>query len=368
MAQQGPAPQQQAAVVPVPPAYNQWRKTIQEYTHHLIPCDGTNKTDVRGLIDVFDAMRRWTNIPEAICLTALGSLTKEVLRDGIYHFLEANQALPIGWADVKIYIQNAYLEDDEPDYQRKELERSQQGAFEGIKEYSKGFQRALGRAYTPLQLLDPVHLARVIRSYIRGIYTGEVREKVYDSQPVTLQNAIDSSHIYATSKKLRAERNGPRMENDAFPCPEPRRPEQQRREEAMDVGYLTQSAPFPLPLLKKTEPLHEKYEGLDKRMKTLQKQMTAMMKAQEKQQEEMKEYLQKNVENQRGQRRQWSPPQDRQRNPPQDRPWYPPQERPDRRKWDASGKPYCLRCGVLGHMIRECAALAQVDTPQDQGN
>ena len=381
MAQQGPAQpaagqaaaQAAAAAIQVPPAYNQWRKTISDYTHHAIPCDGTNKREVRILIDDFDAMRRWTNVPENVCLTALGSLTRDVMRDGIFQFIQGHQGQAITWVDVRTYIQNAFLEDDEPEYQRKELERSSQGVFEGIKEYSNAFQKALGRAYTHAQLQDPVHLARVIGSYIRGINLGEVREKVYDSQPVTLLQAMERAHTFSVSKKLRAEKNGPRLEDDVFPTPAPR-----RREEAMDVGYLTHPAPFPLLPPKQSEPLGDRFEGLDKKLKTLQKQLTALLKTQEKQGEEMKQFLQRNTDDQN--RRGWNrlqdqrwgppppPPPDRYGNAPRNRQGNPSQDRQDRRKWDDNGKPYCLRCGALGHMIRECAALGPVDGPTDQGN
>ena len=376
MAQHGPAPAAQAAAqaaaaaqgVPgalpaIPPAYNQWRKTIAEYTRHMMPCSGASKAEVRSLIEVIDSLRQWTQLPENICLTALGSLTRDVLRDGIYQFLEARQGQVVGWDDVKTYIQNAYLEDNEPEYQKEELERSQQGAYEGIKEYGKGFLKAVGRAYTNLQLQDPIHLGRVIKSYIRGIYLGEVREKVYDSQPATLQQAMERSHTFSTSKKLRAERNGPRLEHDAFPIPV-----QARREEAMDVGYLTQTAPWPAIVgAKKVEAEKDRYDELEKKLTILQNKLGTLLKAQEKQAEGMKQFLQDTARQGR-QNRQRAPPQNRQRALPQDRQWTPPQNRPDRRKWDDKGTPYCLKCGTLGHMVRECAGVEKAQPPPTQGN
>ena len=92
---QQPAAAQAAPAAVNPPLYLQWRKTITDYTRNLLPCDGSNKPEVRTLLDSFEALRQWTTIPEAICITALGFLTKDILRDSLLTFLQNNAQ--VGW-------------------------------------------------------------------------------------------------------------------------------------------------------------------------------------------------------------------------------------------------------------------------------
>ena len=277
---QQPAQGQAAPVVAQQPLYAAWRKTITDYTRNLMACDGSNKPEIRALLDSFEALRQWTTIPEPVCITALGYLTKDMLRDSLLTFLQNNAQ--VGWNQVRTHIENTFLENNEPDYQRRELEKIQQGTYEDAREYSQHYKKALARAYTPVQLQDPVHLGRVVRCYIRGLYNGDIREKVYDSTPATLEEAMQNAHTYAHSRTMRAERNGPKLDNH------PHSQEGNRRkEEPMDVGYLTQAVRTveidqknPEPIQKVVNHRDDRVEGVEKKLRGMQKQITSLTKGQ----------------------------------------------------------------------------------------
>ena len=316
---------------PQQPLYIQWRKTISDYTKHLPPCDGSNKAEVRNMLDCFEALRQWTAIPDQVCMTVVGFITKDILRDSVLAFLLQNpQAV---WAQVRAHIENIFLEDDEPDFQRRELEKIRQGTFEDSREYSQHYLKALGRAYTQAQLQDPIHLERVIRCYVRGLHSGDVREKVYDSQPQTLQEAMNRAHAYSKSRKLRAERNGPNLDTDPFKTDVLR-----RKEEPMDIGYLNQAINPGISDQQKADPADERLEGMEKKLKGMQKQIGGLTKGMA----EIKAHVKSLVETDSNR-----PTPPRQQPPAGNRPQGAPQRRPDQRQWDKKGVPFCLRCGDL---------------------
>ena len=274
---------------------------------------------------------------------------------------------------MRAHIEDTFLENNEPDFQRRELEKIQQGTYEDAREYSQHYLKALNRAYTNAQLQDPVHLERVIRCYIRGLHSGDVREKVYDSLPATLQQAMTFAHTFAHSKTMRAERNGPKLEYQPFPPEGPR-----RKEEPMDVGYLTQAMKTPEAVQKPPESAQkagdpdERVDGLERKLKGMQKQITSLTKGQEalnkgqgtltKGLDAMRSDIKRLVE-----MGTYRAPAGGQQPPPQN---YQEQQpgRPDNRKWNDQGVPYCLRCGGLGHLGRECTGLTAQTSRRDQGN
>ena len=319
----------------------QWRKTVGDYTRNLTPCDGSNKSDLRNLLDIFDALIAWTGLPDNMCLTTLGFLTRDVLRESILAYIRTH---PAGnWLDVKAYIQDTFLEDNELDYQRSQLERIQQGTFEEVRDYSQHYVKALARSYTAVQLQDPIHLERVIKGYVRGLNCGDVREKVYDSQPNTLQQAMDRAQACARSRRLRAERNGPNLDPEFRATRQ--KPAPARVEEPMDVGIFNLTPEdidyVRLPAIKKTaappdDALVKQVDNLDRKFKGVQKQMTAFLRTQEAMKGQLDELLERG-------------PSAARKNDKKPLP-----NRPDRRKWDSNGRPYCLQCGNLGHLRKDC--------------
>ena len=328
----------------------QWRKTVSDYTRNLTPCDGSNKGDLRNLLDIFDALIDWTGLPDNICLTTLGFLTRDVLRESILAYIRAH---PAGnWLDVKAYIQDTFLEENELEFQRSQLERIQQSTFETVRDYSQKYVKALARSYTAVQLQDPIHLERVVKGYVRGLNSGDVREKVYDSQPQTLPEAMDRAHACARSRKLRAERNGPNLEPEYRPARQ--KPAPARVEEAMDVGIFNLTPEdidyVRLPAIKQTaappdEALVKQVDNLDKKFKGVQKQMASFLRMQETMKNQLEELLKRDSS---GVRKETNKPL---------------QNRPDRRKWDDSGRPYCLQCGKLGHLRKDCHKAVSLPQP-----
>lgn len=426
MAQNAPPPAPPppgAPAVQQPPAYGIWRKTIQDYTRGMAAVDGSNKAELRAALDTVEALRQWTALPDNIALTMMGFLTTGILRSSVLTFL----TVPAGgqnqptWITLLAHITTNFLEQDEPDYQRRELEKIQQGTYEDVRDYGQHYLTALNRAYTAVQLQDPLHHNTVMRCYVRGLQSGDIREKIYDSNPNTLDEAMTRALAFSRSKVMRGERNARILEADPTTLPPTR---VVRREEPMDVNAVamevaafTPATPRPTrsPLAAPPPPdlIDKKIEALDGKVKGLQKQLTALTKGQEEMKTGMKGLQDALTTVTTGikntgpaplpathpqalyyQTTPWYPPHaappaaaprppaaQRNRRPPQkdraaqqgsSRP--PPRReeqnpRPDRRKWDDNGVPYCLKCGGHGHMMKDCsAAVVAAVRPQSQGN
>ena len=215
------------------------------------------------------------------------------------------------------------------------------------------FEKIMARGYTPQHLQDPLHIKDVITYYIRGLHCGDVREKVYDSNPQTLQEAMERSHTYSHSRGLRAERNGPYTEGV----------DTARREEPMDVAAInpngnslgtdrrTISQYASPPSTERREEKTDDLEEVKRQIKGVQKQIGKLVKDQWDFRAEITSRL---STVQHSNNRQQTQPQG-----------------PDRRKWAANGDPYCLKCGGLGHIGRFCTngVNATHQPPnKDQGN
>lgn len=160
----------------------------------------------------------------------------------------------------------------------------------------------------------------MIRTFIRGISNGDIREKVYDADPATLQDAIDRAQALARAHKLRRERNGPYVEQAPA----------ERREEPMEIGYLGEGyhmkAAAAVPSTSASA--KEDMEELKRQIKGIQTQLKKLHKDRKEGgagKQPSRGYT-GNVQRTGG----------------------------DRRRWDDSGKPYCLGCNGLGHIKRNC--------------
>ena len=198
----------------------------------------------------------WTQVDDALTLEMVDYLSKGDVAVTIRNLVEEAQAAGQNatWDAVKDRLTELYLDDDERGYRRELVDNLRQTPYQDTSEYGRKFSTAVQKAYTAPELLVPLVLQRVIKTFISSLRDKHVRTQVHLDRPATLAAAVQDAD--AASRAIsRAEVEG-------------------RTEEPMEVGALTAKAQqtFEDEVLKTLKGLQGQCTGLQKQIHKLEKE------------------------------------------------------------------------------------------------
>ena len=168
------------------------REKVKQHAKTVGECDGTNRRALREWIQAVDRTKVWTEAPDNAIVEMVASLMTGPLATHLTMVKEAavaNQG-PLTWDMIKAEAKRQFLEIDEDESLRENVDNMVQGAHEETQSYVQRYQQALRVAYTAQDLAVPLVRDRIIRNFIKGIRNFEVRKQVHLARPGTLDQVF----------------------------------------------------------------------------------------------------------------------------------------------------------------------------------
>ena len=171
------------------------RDTIRDLIRQTSQCDGSSTLSVRlwlkeiGL--AFDQVGQ-LNIIQIVANTITGNLRFEVARFLSEYIIGHNttrEAVP--WAQLREHLSTQFLNPDETQSLRDELDRIKQSPYDSIPQYSRKFRELADSAYAIRARNNDQELT-LVRAFARGLTSNEMARKLIENivPPVSLEAAI----------------------------------------------------------------------------------------------------------------------------------------------------------------------------------
>ncbi len=166
-------------------------KLMERHAKRIGVQDGVNKSALREWLEDISSAKEWTAASDVIVLANVGCLVKGNLDTSIRNWIRDYdiEGVNVTWALIRGKIEGEFLDADEREHLRKNLEAMRQKAGQDVKEFSREFQKAVKLAYSNEEMGVPVVLEQVIRLFVASLRQESVRMLVYMGRPATLVDA-----------------------------------------------------------------------------------------------------------------------------------------------------------------------------------
>lgn len=292
------------------------RKELAQHARHIECCDGAVRHQVRDWLAAVSAAKKWTGATDALIIKMVGYLSRNALNTSISTYVEnIDPAVGATWEGVKEHVTSVFLDEDEGEHLRNNVDALKQTAYQDSREYGQKYLEAVQKAYTLNERRVPLVLERLVKNFINGLRDKQVRTQVFLSKPPDLEAAVARANAVARAVSLSESIGG---------------------EEPMEIGAM--------PIAAREEPKPD--------MADLLKELVGSMRGIQKQLGRVER------QGHSGQRR--SNPGPRK-----------PNEQRNRKKFgkpsfNADGTPNCYECGKSGHFARDCSNRKQIAASENQ--
>ena len=268
--------------------------------------DGSSRTALREWLEEITSAKEWTRASDVQTINMIGYLLKGDLDRAVRDYIREGPGRT--WVEVRGFIAARFLDQDEQEYLRKKVDTLRQAAHQDVRDFSVEFDQKVKLAYTLAEREVPLVQERLIRTFVDGIASRDVRRQCHATRPQTLRDAYTAASTADRADQLAG-----------------------RCEVPMEVGpvrYPVGSGPTEKVV--KPDPVSQALDSVIRRLAKVEKLMTRSAEAVPRRAPPG--------------RQQWVSPRGRQ----------PPPHFFGKRAWNEDGTPNCFNCGRRGHIAIYC--------------
>ena len=150
--------------------------------------DGTSRSALRDWLEEVTSAKEWTKATDVQVINMIGYLLKGDLDRAVRDYIR-DRPYGVTWQAIQAFIADRFLDQDEQEYLRKRVDTVRQAVHQDVRDFAVVFDQKVKAAYHPAERAVPLVQERLIRTFVDGLASREIRRQCHAARPQTLADA-----------------------------------------------------------------------------------------------------------------------------------------------------------------------------------